>query len=462
MKSRREKLSLLRYCTVASMLAVALILLCVPAGVLAQNYDQFDPQLLNTLASSTAPGIPAGTRITPQNWTTYQQYLPIGMRAMLAGKYHWRVGTPDYYIEVGPTIPEPLPAKYRDDTEKHNGQTKLVPYPRTGGYTVSGYVAGMPFPNPEEPNAGYKLMYNYYFGYTPYQMFLPYGTILVDRYFHRTDQNANVIQLRHCAVSDEGVPINQPTCSTGSFLTSYFSVTSPEQSKYTTELVMFPFDPGGPAEIYVFLPSLRRSLRLSSSARCSPVLGTDWTNDDVRAGLSVIPVQFQVDYYGKRKLVTLQHGNHQVRSAIENYTPLGPGFAFPKASLGKWEVRDMYVIDMRPVPSLAASYCYGHRIVYMDADLMEADYSDLYDKSGKLWKVEYNYRTAVPVPPAGIGRDMMVLPSADLLATIYDIQNNHMCFAWPTALPKINSAVPSSYSDAVVFGTPGGLSQVMR
>lgn len=461
MKKRSKNSSIAELRARTILYVVALVLLLIRSEVGAQNTDQFDPQLLKTLASASDPGLPAGTKITPENWRNYQQYLPIGMRAMLSGKYHWKIDSPGYYIEVGPTIPEPLPDKFRADTEKHSGQTKLVPY-LTGGYTVSGYVAGMPFPNPEGPDAGYKILYDYYFSYTPYQMFLPYGTILVDRYFNRADQNANVVQLRHCAVSDEGVPVNRPTCTTGSFLTSYFSVTAPEQSKYTTELVMFPFDPGGPAEIYVFLPSLRRSLRLSASARCSPVLGTDWTNDDVRAGLSVIPVQFQVDYYGKKKILTLQHGNYHVRSQIENYTPLGPGFAFPKPSLGKWEVRDMYVVDFHPVPSMEASYCYKHRIVYMDADFMEADYVDLYDKSGKLWKVEYNYRTPVPVPPVGIGRDTMVLPSADLLATVYDIQNNHMCFAWPTALPKVNSAVPTAFSDPVVFGTPGGLSQVLR
>jgi hypothetical protein len=447
-----------------SFLCVCLMLcgVLLPSGLNAQKTGQFDPKLLSTLAPSTAPGIPVGTRITLENWKQYEQYIPIGMREMLSGKYYWKISAPEFYIDVGPAIPEPLPDKFRADTEKYAGQTKLVPFPATGGYTVKGYVAGLPFPQPEGPNAGYQLLYDYYFSYTPYQTFLPYGVNLVNRYFHRSEQNSNVVQLRHCAVSDEGVPTNRPTCSTGAFLTSYFSVTAPEQSRYTTELVMFPFDPGGPAEIYVFLPSLRRSLRLSASARCSPVLGTDWTNDDVRAGLSIIPVQFQVDYYGKHKILTMQHGDHTRRSNLESYTPLGESFAFPKPIMGKWEVRDMYVADFRPVPAMEASYCYRHRIVYMDAELMEADYVDLYDKSGKLWKVEYNFRTPVPVPSAGIGRDMMVLPSADLLATVYDIQNNHMCFAWPTSLPKINSAVPITFSDPIVFGTPGGLSQVLR
>jgi hypothetical protein len=35
---------------------------------------------------------------------------------------------------------------------------------------------------------------------------------------------------------------------------------------------------------YVFVPALRRSLRLSVSARCSPLFGTDMMRDDQRVG----------------------------------------------------------------------------------------------------------------------------------------------------------------------------------
>ena len=460
MNNRTDTFSTRTLRTLALLFALGLCGL-LAAGPAAAQSMVFDPADLKTLAPATDPGIAPGTRISSANWKQYERYVPIGMRAMWGGKLFWKI-QPDFYIEVGPTIPEPLPDKYREDTEKYKDQTKLLPYPKTGGYTVNGYVAGLPFPDPSGPDAGYKILYDYYFSYAPYQLFVPYGTVLVDRYFNRGEQSSNVIQLRHCAVSDAGVPTNRPTCSTGAFLTSFFSVTAPEQSKYTSELVMFPFDPGGPAEIYVFLPSLRRSLRLSASARCSPVLGTDWTNDDVRAGLSVIPVQFLVDYYGKRKVLSLQHGDYKERYKLDSYTPIGAGFAFPKPNVGKWELRDVYVVDMHPVPSLAPTYCYLHRIMYIDADLMEADVGEMYDKSNKLWKVEYNYRTAVPVPSAGIGRNMMVLPSADLIATVYDVQNNHMTLAWTTGVPKINAEIPAGFSDPVAFGTPGGLSQVLK
>jgi hypothetical protein len=39
-------------------------------------------------------------------------------------------------------------------------------------------------------------------------------------------------------------------------------------------------DPQRLPEVYVFVPSLRRSLRLSAGARCAPAQGTDFTTDD--------------------------------------------------------------------------------------------------------------------------------------------------------------------------------------
>jgi hypothetical protein len=43
---------------------------------------------------------------------------------------------------------------------------------------------------------------------------------------------------------------------------------------------LLPVDLAKARETYVFVPSLRRSLRLSSSARCSPILGSDFVQDD--------------------------------------------------------------------------------------------------------------------------------------------------------------------------------------
>ena len=40
--------------------------------------------------------------------------------------------------------------------------------------------------------------------------------------------------------------------------------------------------------------------------------------------------------------------------------PLG----WPQPTWGKWQVRDAYVISASKVPSEAAGYCYGKRVMY--------------------------------------------------------------------------------------------------
>src|SRR6202035_2406664 len=66
------------------------------------------------------------------------------------------------------------------------------------------------------------------------------------------------------------------------------SVIPPEQSKYTAGLVLFFNDPTRIQENWAFVPSLRRPLRLSASARCAATLGTDSTTDDQRTGFNML------------------------------------------------------------------------------------------------------------------------------------------------------------------------------
>jgi hypothetical protein len=61
-------------------------------------------------------------------------------------------------------------------------------------------------------------------------------------------------------------------------------VEEPEQSRYTADLTLFWQDLGKIEDSYIFVPSLRRSLRLAVSARCAPLFGSDMIHDDQRGG----------------------------------------------------------------------------------------------------------------------------------------------------------------------------------
>ena len=132
-----------------AMLAVAAawVLLAAPGGTYA-----------------TEEPIAPGTVITLQNWQQYSQFMPAGMQALFAGTYFWKL-PPDFKMIVGPTSFYPLPEAYLEHTKQYSGQVQIKDLP-DGEHTVTGYVAGRPFPNPADPMKGYKILVNTWFRYS--------------------------------------------------------------------------------------------------------------------------------------------------------------------------------------------------------------------------------------------------------------------------------------------------------
>ena len=127
-----------------------------------------------------------------------------------------------------------------------------------------------------------------------------------------------------------------------------------------------PADPTRLDELYEYIPTLRKSLRLSQAARCAPVFGSDYLIDDENDGPPGLPQLYRVDYLGEKKILALEHANPAAFDSpggpeqldSEYYYPGTLGFVpFPKPAMGKWELRDSYVISLRRLPSAAKGYC---------------------------------------------------------------------------------------------------------
>ena len=192
------------------------------------------------------------------------------------------------------------PTQLINDTEKYSSQVQLVPTPG-GSYTIKNWVAGWPFPNPQEPQRGYKVYFDGWSSFQPEIYFFRSGGPNGDRYYNHNVTIVDLANYRLTHRSDPGQPVDFPGMQ-GLLQTQYIEVLSPEQSRYTVSLTMQSDDPNKLAEIYVFLPSLRRSLRLSSAARCAPILGSDYLNDDNANGVAVLPADFKhAPTWGKRK-----------------------------------------------------------------------------------------------------------------------------------------------------------------
>jgi hypothetical protein len=183
-----------------------------------------------------ADTIPAGTSITYKNWQQYSRFMPTGMQAIFGGDHFWRM-PPQVQIEIGPTIPIALPRRYLDDTASYAKEVTLE-HVADGGYVPAGYVAGIPFPQPEKDPmlAPYKIFYDAYYHYAPRVQRNFSCNYISDSYGNFTQsETADSIYSQLTHLSDVGFPQTMPD-SSGYFLTKYYQQISPEQGKYTTTL----------------------------------------------------------------------------------------------------------------------------------------------------------------------------------------------------------------------------------
>jgi hypothetical protein len=425
------------------------------AGV-ARAQITYDPANYDAMASTNSSDtIPPGTNITLQNWQQYKKFMPIGVQAMFSQSYPFKIGTgPEFTMEIGPTVAVPLAKRLKEDTEKYAGQTKLRKVD-SGGYTVDGYVAGVPFPKPSGDLAGQQVLYNAFFGFIPPIYRYVTNTSLVDRFHNIFLQVTEVIYWRLSHVSDPGMPIN-PRYGKGYLQTARYYVLSPEQTRYTTQLAQQPDDPLKVQEIYVFLPSLRRSLRLSSAARCSPILGTDWVQDDNSDGMAFQIPNFNVRLLGLKKMLFIVHGSNPAMYDNQNYNLKSSVPAFPSPKVGKWELRNVMVVDTSPLPSVG-SYCYGHKVGYIDTDTWTQVGWDFYDVNMKFWKFNM-----IPMEPLKIDTgDETTFHSANV-DIMWDFQNQHVTSSNPDAPTVFASKISADLRDAPTWAFPGSLSRIMK
>src|SRR5262249_38315706 len=152
-----------------------------------------------------------------------------------------------------------------------------------------------------------------------------------------------------------------------------------------------------PEDVYSFVPSLRRAQQLSTAARCA-ASGSDTTPDDNRFGFDGNIPDFDAKLIAKMKILSqMDVGTAGGEFPADYDMPLG----WAKPSWGKWEVRDVYVLDVRKISSKAVGYCYGKRIMYIDRQFFGALWLDLYDASMHEWKFALVQPIVLLVPGLG-------------------------------------------------------------
>ena len=418
--------------------------------------------------------IPAGTKITKPNWQQYKQFMPVGMVGFFEGRYFWKMPD-DVKMEVGPTIIHPLSRSYTDATKRYDNQARILHLP-DGRLNIANYIAGMPFPSPQEPDKGEKILANLWFPDQPYlQVMAPEGAgpariCTMDRFGNNACTRMTAVYRQLAFNHNPAVPRTEPSAG-GAWYTEWLMVEQPfnslqigtweERSRYTIELTIFWQDITRAEDNYVYIPALRHPLRFSGSGGCAALFGTDILHDDQRAGYSGGISAFTAQYYGERKILALTDlTNADGLWPAEYDQPLG--WATP--SWGSWSLRNVYVIDVRRVPSQRGDYCYGSNIMYVDAQFMHQLWEEIYDTKLRLWKI-----VGIHLHPAEIDPGEGLVPLAGALVESYwDVQREHLTHLFTadsngkTDGVLDNERAPKRYDDVAKYSTPGGLMEILQ
>jgi hypothetical protein len=419
--------------------------------------------------------IPAATpteeRITLANWQGYKQFMSEGMIALFQGNNFWRVPQ-DFEIDVGPATTIPLPAKYLEDTEKFSGRVALTKLP-SGGFVPEGYVAGLPFPHPlagDPAFVGQRIFWDSYYRYQPRVQGAANFSYTLDRAGNMT-QTSEVTEVNSqlAFLSDVGLP-DKASDSSPYYVAKFQEQVAPEQSKYSTLLDLIPTDPTKLDELYEYVPTLRRSLRLSQAARCAPVFGSDYLIDDENDGPPGLPQLFKIEYLGERKVLALVH---EIPSAFDSpgtptqleeeyyYRGAAGIVPLPKPAAGKWEIRDSYVISLERLPQFADGYCYGKRVIYVDKENYFAGAQlDLYDPAGALFKSQFIFSYPATLP--GTNGDVVELTAGPNISYLINFKDSHVSIS-PSLRSCINrDCERNGYLDVTRYASPEGLMKIIQ
>src|SRR5919197_132825 len=307
---------------------------------------------LAIVAAPSSADVAPGDRITGENVAMAKDLISPGLE--------WCIehGFP---ITVTETKRIEWPRAYRGATEKYSGQVKLSP----DGLHVLNYIAGQPFPNidPKDPKAAMKVLWNYNYG------------------FLTTDD----VDLRNFDADTGAIADHGPMSIERHFLLDHFrrlfwtgrlyvdpKPEMPNPNGYRAQQGLYPIlepydlkgvgalgnryiDPARQDDSWLYLPSLRRVRRLSTSQRADALFGQD-TDVDSYYGYSGHIAWMDFKYLGERELLSCYHAKSYPVKWNEKVD-----WAFDET----WEKRHVYVIEgISKLPQ----YAYGKRVIFIDKE----------------------------------------------------------------------------------------------
>ncbi|HXF76980.1 MAG TPA: outer membrane lipoprotein-sorting protein [Methylomirabilota bacterium] len=357
-----------------------------------------------------------GDTIGPQNWQRIQ--------GMVGENFLNRIKA-GHTIQIKPSkVYRPL-KEYLEATEKYSGKVRLGNHGE-----LLGYVAGQPFPkiDPSDPQIGQKLAWNFFWRWLgdDYKT----GGAVKGGKIIRSAIEKDGSERRADLVSYFLFPRTRYILDPKPVIPGYEHIdymqlridSYPRDAAGTTTLEIRYADPARADDLYIYIPSIRRIRRATTTQRCQTLAPSEFNLDDINSFNGKI-TDFNYKFLGEKKmLANLSQVDLPFRRKHGDYLPLDE----------KWEVVDTYVLEITPKNP---DYCYPRKVLHLNKMTFDTHWTLIWDKRGEYWKEQFGMFTPVKLSD---GREVWSV--ADVV--IVNVQNGRSTIV--TATRAYNRGYPAS------------------
>ncbi|HOU53972.1 MAG TPA: DUF1329 domain-containing protein [Myxococcota bacterium] len=358
-------------------------------------------------------GFKPGVVLDASNWKSHASFIPEAL-GLLFERYGLKAWTVPY---------KPIhPSKgYIEATNQYAGQARLLDTgdnPRKKG--IENYTAGLPFPNPQD---GLQVAWNYQYSYNGDDGGFHYGVYWINgkKGVERSEEWRWLYIIRAMFRTDVPPKPHIPEMAArGVQYTSMTWAIEPYDKAGFGALYSRYTDPKD-QEGWVYIPTMRRTMKASFGTRGDAWNNTDMLYEDVR-GFMGYPEWMHWRLVRKTTILAPMHAGIRAGKEYRDQTfdfKTPPYWNFR----GKWEPRPVYVVEATPK---FKDYPYSRMVFYFDAETFYIPFKEAYDKKGRLWKVLINAYNDSP--------DMDRYPPDIGTSLVIDLQAEHA-----TAFPSYNS-----------------------
>ncbi|MFO7963668.1 MAG: DUF1329 domain-containing protein [Desulfobacterales bacterium] len=351
----------------------------------------------------------AGDVVDSSNIEQYSDYLPSFLARFV--KDGWGFEKP-VVIHVTNPKPWPITKRFAEATKNNIGKVTLT----SDGLLEDYEEIGLPFPNPQEPDLALKIMWNRYYKDLPDDWSLP---VSFKSYTRRKGGAVNYSDSIYDALQFSGrtyvepypvLPnphgLRQATLSN--------SLTPPNKDMAT--LTWRYVEPLKMDDMWTYVPTLRRTLRMVSSERANPIRGLPLTWDELFGFDGKVP-QFTYKLLREQKILVLADQN-------KTGDDIPPGYEIHPVLFGEdepYQVMDTYVVSIN---SKDPRYPNSDWHLWVSKRNYAGIYAETYNRRGEFWK---GYFQSFQVRPLGDTGEQFPI---SICSGVCDFITQYWYFSW--------------------------------